>query len=187
MSHEERYARYGGWLQTHAGKTFFFGDIQPEDICIEDIAHALSNYCRFAGHCDEFYSVAQHCCFVADLLRDCGRECQLAGLLHDSTEAYLGDVTRPLKRMLPEYQAIELKLEEILQLKFGVNWLNDPRVKIADNIALMTEARDLLGEKPQSWGYAGVEPSPIRITAWAPRVAKQRFTEYYNRLTVVDV
>lgn len=186
LTHEERYARYGGWLQTHTGKTFFFGDMQPEDICIEDIAHALSNSCRFAGHCDHFYSIAQHCVHVADILEPFGRIVQLAGLLHDGTEAYLGDVTRPLKQLLPAYKEMENRLEEIIEQKFGVLIASDPRIKWADNVALMTEARDLLGPQAAGWGVNEV-PASFRITPWTPTEAKRQFLSFFNQLDVIDV
>lgn len=186
LTHEERYARFGGWLQTHSGKTFFFGDIQPEDICIDDIAHGLGNFCRFVGQSNEFYSVAQHSCIVADLLAQFGSACQLSGLLHDATEAYLGDLSRPLKQMLPAYKAIEHKLEAVIEQKYGVLISADPRIKWADNVALMTEARDLLGPQAQGWGVRE-EPAPFTIHPWTPRESRIRFMDYFNKLNVIDV
>lgn len=159
--------------------------MQPEDICIEDIAHALSNFCRFAGHCNEFYSVAQHSVFVSQLLSQFGPRLALAGLLHDATEAYMGDVTRPLKQILPQYKEMENRLSDIIGAKFGVD-LNDPRVKWADNVALMTEARDLLGPKAASWGV-NVQPVPIKVIAMTPRQAKGQFMSCWDALTCIDV
>lgn len=82
------------WIQTFTGKQFWPLTPKAEDVCIEDIAHALAFKCRFGGHCKTFYSVAEHSCRVAEILRP---EHQLIGLLHDAAEAYLPDVAAPIK------------------------------------------------------------------------------------------
>src|ERR1700691_1787676 len=81
------------YIETFTGKTFSFLAPQPEDICIEDIAHATSMLCRFTGHCKYFYSVAEHCVAVSRL---CSVRNDIAGLLHDSAEAYVNDMNSPL-------------------------------------------------------------------------------------------
>src|SRR6266496_1501995 len=85
----------GGAIMTYSGELITPLNPDPDDIQIEDIAHALSNQCRFSGHCKQFYSVAEHSCRVSDL---CSYEHQLGGLLHDGTEAYLSDIARPIKQ-----------------------------------------------------------------------------------------
>lgn len=165
------------WSQTSSGKQFFPLKPDPEAICIQDIAHALSNLCRFGGHVKEFYSVAQHSIIVASLLPP---ELQLAGLLHDATEAYLVDIPRPLKIALPEYKVIEERLAEVIEAKYGVSF-EDPRIKHADNVALMTEARDLLGPTPAQWGV-NVQPSAIEITPMSPYEARTRFLHLFFEL-----
>ena len=89
---------------------------KQEDINIEDIAHALSLLCRGGGHLDAFFSVAQHSinCAVEAAARGYNGTVQLACLLHDASEAYLSDITRPVKQLLPEYMAIEEKLQEMI-------------------------------------------------------------------------
>ena len=87
--------RVGDWIQTMSGVIFYPLDPRPEEIRIEDIAHALSHQCRFAGHCREFYSVAEHSVRVS---RELPQEFMLWGLLHDASEAYLVDLPRPIKR-----------------------------------------------------------------------------------------
>jgi hypothetical protein len=162
------------WSQTNSGKQFFPLKPDADAICIQDIAHALSNLCRFGGHVKEFYSVAQHSIIVASLLPS---ELQLAGLLHDATEAYLVDVPRPLKIALPEYKAIEERLAKVIEAKYGVSFEN-PAIKQADNIALMTEARDLLGPTPAQWGV-NIPPAAMTITPMSPRVARERFLHLF--------
>ena len=86
------------FLPTCTGRRVHIAAPLPEEIAVEDIAHALSHTCRFAGHTREFYSVAQHSVLVSELLED--RRASLWGLLHDASEAYLHDLTRPLKRAI---------------------------------------------------------------------------------------
>lgn len=90
----------GPYIQTYTGKKFHPFDPKPEEICIEDIAHSLAHICRFNGHTEFFYSVAQHSLIVAHLLKDESPLTQLLGLLHDAAEAYIGDIPAPIK---PEF------------------------------------------------------------------------------------
>ena len=93
-------------------------------IDIEDIAHALSMLCRANGHFKSFYSVAQHSinCMKEAKARGYSERIQMACLLHDASEAYLSDVTRPVKAELPRYKEIEAPLQEIIWNK----WLGKP-------------------------------------------------------------
>ena len=92
------------WFLTTTGRQFWPASPDPEQIQIEDIAHALSNLCRFGGHTREFYSVAQHSVLVSQNVPD---DLRLVGLMHDATEAYCGDMIRPLKNVLPEFKELE--------------------------------------------------------------------------------
>lgn len=95
-----------------------------EKIDIIDIAHALSMLCRANGHFPSFYSVGQHCinCMTEAKARGYSERLQLACLLHDASEAYLSDVTRPVKAELPRYKEIEEPLQEMIWNK----WLDTP-------------------------------------------------------------
>lgn len=102
------------FIQTFAGKHFNYLDIQQDAIEIEDIANALSNICRFAGHLPEFYSVGQHSVLTSYLVP---QEFALEALLHDAAEAYLQDIPDPLKRLLPDYRAIEDQVDAAIRQK----------------------------------------------------------------------
>lgn len=171
----------GDWMQTFTGLKFYPTDPRPEEVCIEDIAHALSQLCRFAGHCRKFYSVAQHSVIVSRLVGS-DPALRLAALLHDATEAYYVDIPRPLKVALPEYKAIEHRLETIIKEKFGVDF-SDPRIKHADNIALVTEARDLLGPHPVGWSIQA-EPIAETINPVRPSRAEEMFMDTFYFLAL---
>ncbi|MBC2594898.1 phosphohydrolase [Ruficoccus amylovorans] len=170
--------RKGDWMQTWSGIRFYPLDPRPEDILIEDIAHALAHICRFGGHVCAFYSVAQHSIMVSDALPD---ELALDGLLHDATEAYLGDVVRPLKLSLPQYVEAEQKLEAMIAEKFGLKFPMHEAVKDVDNRALFAERRDLF-KIHRDWGWS-VEPLPRLILPWSPEEAEREFLGAFTALT----
>lgn len=95
-------------------------DPDPRLIEITDIAHSLSMLCRANGHFKSFYSVGQHCinCAREAAARGYSRRVQLACLLHDASEAYLSDVTRPVKQEIPQYRLIEEPLQEVIWVKY---------------------------------------------------------------------
>ena len=88
------------WIQTFTGRAFDLSSPQPEQVCTEDIAHALANCCRYAGHSRWHYSVAQHSLLVAEIVAATDPELALAALLHDAAEAYIGDWSSPLKALM---------------------------------------------------------------------------------------
>lgn len=123
-----------------------------EDICIEDIAHALSNVCRAGGHCKYFYSVAQHSivCYEEAKARGYCPKVQLACLLHDASEAYIADIIRPVKKHLLNYLEIESKLQKAIYDKFLAEDLlpeEEVLVKNVDDSMLYYEFYALMGEK----------------------------------------
>jgi len=157
--------RYGDWIGTYTGKHFYIIDPRPEEVCIEDIAHALSQICRFNGHTVTTYSVAVHCLNVEKYLSERGYDklTRLYGLLHDAPEAYIGDITRPLKKCLGgSVIEIESRIMDAIYAHFKIP---KPKadaakaVKDADDYILACEAKkymvnteewDLL---PQTEGY----------------------------------
>jgi hypothetical protein len=171
------------WIETYTGKHLHFLDPHVDEIDIEDIAHALSNECRFGGHTRSYYSVAEHCVLVATY---CPKGMELVGLLHDASEAYLRDIASPIKQYLTNYSAIEEKLMQVIFDKFGIqeSWHN-PGVKEADTMALKAEARTLLPSGGKDWLhlYPTKEEAWIQPRCFTPAQAKQLYLEVFNDLT----
>lgn len=136
------------WIETRKGNKVDVQNPHPDQFDIEDIAYALSNTCRFNGHCSGFLSVAEHSVLVAQRLPD---ELKLAGLLHDAAEAYLGDIPSPIKQFLPDYKHMEKKFEAAIAEKFGVVFTQD--IKLADTDALFTEAHFLIPSQGKDWTF----------------------------------
>lgn len=175
--------RLGAWMSTYTGKKFWPLDPRPEDICIVDIAHALSLISRFGGHTNEFYSVAQHSVHVAYSLPE---ETRLWGLLHDATEAYIGDMILPLKASeeFQNFVTVEARLMAAVCERFGLPKTPPPAVKVADRTMLVTEARDLMEHTPEEWHKAlGVEPQIFKVSPWSPLVAESMFLDAFDKLT----
>lgn len=190
-----------GFNQTTAsGRAFWALDPRPEDIHIEDIAAQLSRVCRFGGALKngawvdhsvacfpdkkwvpfEIYSVAQHCDLVS---RNVPEEHALEGLLHDAAEAYIGDMVKPLKVMIPEFKKIERRIMAAVRERFGLPQEESEFVKIADYRAVLTEHRDLQNDIGEvDWGVAKMEPWPEQIIPVLPSVARKMFMDRFNEL-----
>lgn len=166
-------------MQTNSGRLVDLASLSEEDIDIEDIAHALAHIVRFTGHANKPYSVAQHCMLVADL---CPPEHRLWGLLHDASEAYLGDVSTPLKSLLPDYREIEERTQKIVAGRFDLPWPMPPEVKDADREALMIEKTDLF-DKFLPWpGDFPPRSSRAIKHVLNPESAKWLFVEMFREM-----
>jgi len=170
------------WLQTYSGGQFFPTEPRAEDIRIGDIAHALAHQCRFSGHGDQFYSVAQHSVLTSSI---CDPKHALALLLHDAAEAYCVDLPTPIKH-LPElqfYRQIERAIQLVIGDKYGIDWSDHAAaIREADGVALATEMRDLMKDPPQTWGLLH-KPATWRIASgWEPLKAKEKFLARFNEL-----
>lgn len=177
-------------ILTSTGRYFSFVNPDPNSICIEDIATGLSRICRFTGHTRSFYSVAQHSVLVSHLVPS---EHALAGLLHDASEAYLGDVSSPLKQLLPEYRELERKVEQAIATRFGLTLPLHPSVKKVDLQMLVTERRDLMPRPvpecaqidAEAWAWVEAAAHPIGwvINAMSSGLACDTFLARFHELT----
>lgn len=177
------------WIETNSGIHFEFLDPKREQINIFDIAHSLSNVCRYVGQCRRFYSVAEHSWHVARVLGGMPAKIRLAGLLHDASEAYITDVASPVKAYLNGYQEIEDRIMSAIGQKFGFDYPLDNAVKYADRVMLSNEAHHLLPSKgndwPQEfWGPKGrprvlPEYRPVGMT---PEVARTNFLDMFTEI-----
>lgn len=170
------------WIQTHRGRKFDLVSPRADDVDIEDIAHALSNLCRYTGHTKRFYSVAEHSVLCARALP---AHLRLAGLLHDATEAYVGDMASPLKALLPEYKVIEDNVWRAIAERFGLPDKLPSEVKAVDLALLRAERNALLGPTPAPWGVDSVdlvELPTFSFGRWSPEVARAAFLSTWDDL-----
>ncbi len=168
-------------MMTVSGTDYIPARLDGADIRIEDIAHALSLICRFGGHTKEHYSVAQHSLLVLRILAssDVSPEVQLAGLMHDAHEAYIGDIPTPIKATLGSaWKALEAQAASTVQDAFDLKQVMrqyKPIIKHADLVALATERRDLTRfDTNQNFAWdilVGVSPfhEPATTGSWSPQ------------------
>ena len=182
------------WLQTFEGRRFELLAPRAEDVSLSDIARALARISRFLGHTEGArpYSVAEHSIYVAaavaDGMRGEGRDPEeeprvvLAALLHDAHEAYIGDITSPVKLALAELGAkgalveLQRRVDAAIAERFGLSpeSFSDPRIKAADRLLLAAEKRDLMAHDRDDWGPL---PDPSSIAGkieCVPEIAARR-------------
>lgn len=173
-------AARGDWMQTFTGRAFFPLDPSLDDIVIEDIAHALSMLCRYGGHVRGFYSVAEHCVLMS---RAVAPQNAMWALLHDATEAYMGDLIRPLKRQMPAYAEAEADLMLAICTRFGLPFDCPAEVKAADTRILRDEREALLSPPPLPWlAVEEVEPLGVHVVGHAPWAAERLYLDRFAEL-----
>lgn len=148
MANEERNASMST-MNMFSGKRIDPMKITAKDICLEDIAHALSLLCRGGGHIKYFYSVGQHSinCAREAKARGCTPRLQLACLLHDGSEAYLSDIIRPVKVHLDHYIAIETMIMEKIWERLGLGDLTEQENQLwrqIDDEVLWVECKTMM-------------------------------------------
>jgi len=179
MTPQEYEIQQGFWKQTYTGLTYTPRHPHPDQICIEDIAHSLSMICRFNGHTKEFYSVAEHCFWVAAMIDE--NELCLEALLHDASEAYLCDISRPIKPLLEGYKDYELITMQAIWHHFGLGIYKARReIKAVDYRMLETERLQLMAEPPVKWDTSTVKPYTIQLYCWDPATAKEMFLQAFE-------
>ena len=167
-------------------------------IALDDIAHHLSMICHWNGACKKFFSVAQHSLIVSKI---CPQHLQKWALMHDAAEAYVGDVSRPLKSILSSehvdapynYKNLEMKILRLVAEEFGLEWPMPAELKVYDNQALELERIYLMHPSTQlhdgnghgvSYNIDGVEKKvpPSYIVPMLPEIAELAFMSRYRKL-----
>ena len=166
-------------IALYNGDFFDFNDPESHDFDIDVISHALANICRFTGHTIRHYSVAEHSVLVSRLLPD---RYALDGLMHDAAEAYIGDVSSPLKALLPEYRKIEEKVEKALARHFGTSYPMPDVVKAVDKSLYLAEVRQMTYGSDKLWSRDKVAPD-VMIAGMQAKDAKQFFLSRFRELT----
>jgi 5'-deoxynucleotidase YfbR-like HD superfamily hydrolase len=170
----------GSTILTASGRYVDLIKPKVEMVTPFDIAVGLSNTCRFGGHTSAFYSVAQHCVLVSQLVPP---HLALQGLLHDAAEAYIGDVVSPLKQHLPEFKVIEHRLEAVIARAFGLRFPWAPQIKTADLRALRFEREQLM--HPAGGQFSRLEeyePVPGTLTPLPPHEAAKEWLYRFAQL-----
>jgi 5'-deoxynucleotidase YfbR-like HD superfamily hydrolase len=198
LAKEEIIGAYG-YINTWTGKKFY--PLRPELLVVDinDIAHGLSHINRYGGHLDvDFYSVAQHSCLVEQLatekfirIENFGAPTvklfRLQALLHDATEAYLGDIPKPIKEILPDYKRLESRLQKHIFDTFRLPQNVHSVIKEAERKLMVAEVANLsygwdlnefFGENEYS-----VEYIEMGINYWPPGKAKSKFLDKYNEIS----
>lgn len=151
---QEAFGCVGSSIITASGKYIDLANPDPAAIHILDIAKSLSNLCRFGGHTRRFYSVAEHTwfCVRVAISKRYPLECQQAISLHDGSEAYLQDIVKPLKVLLPQYQELEQRMMAAIQRKFGVDFARwQKEIEAIDHSMLIAERNFLFGTSINGW------------------------------------
>ncbi len=166
-------------IKVSAGHYFDLANPDPSTIEVKSIAAALSKVCRFGGHCPRFYSVAEHCIHATAMACSEGYsgDALIAVLLHDAAEAYIGDMVKPLKMIMPQYGEIEGRIEAAIQAAFGIDfskWMEV--IKRFDRAMLKAEKVTMWPDDTEKWaGFSDIEDRVVTLQFWEPSQAEMQF------------
>lgn len=171
------------WIHTFSGVRYFPANPRVEDVRIVDIAHHLSMLCRFTGAVRHFYTVCEHSVLVSYLVPS---EYALYGLLHDAAEAYLNDLSSPVKHnwfSLWGYRRLERKNMAAIAAKFGLPAEMPACVHEADQRMLRTEQCQLMPycEHTPIWAKDAVPG--LEVSGWLPAEGEVKFMNRFYELT----
>lgn len=170
----------GPTISTYSRGYFSFLDPDQTPLQIVDIARGLANTCRYGGQIGRFYSVAEHSVHASYLVDP---EYAYDALMHDAPEAVIGDMVKPLKEILPDYQAVEDRVEASIFRQFNVSNPLPKAVKTADIQMLILEKEQLKGNFDE-WSWCANVPRPrhIEMKCWTPSQSFSRFMARYSEL-----
>lgn len=170
-------------ISTFDGDFFDFQNPHGFDFKIETIAHALSNICRYGGHSNRFYSVAEHSVLVSRVVPP---EFAMVGLLHDASEAFVGDMPSPLKAMCPEYRAIEDRVQEAIAERYGLQYPFPPEIKFADKSVYKAERLQITNVADEVW-HTDIPAADILVAGMNPKNARAFFMARYRELSQLEL
>ena len=176
-------------IKVSAGHYVDLANPDPSTIEVKSIAAALSKVCRFGGHCPQFYSVAEHCIHATAIACSEGYagDALIAVFLHDSAEAYIGDMVKPLKVTMPQYGEAEQRIEAAIQAAFGVDfskWIDV--IKRFDRAMLKAEKVTMWPEDTEKWaGFSEIEDRVVKFQFWEPSQAEMQFLAMARTLQLV--
>lgn len=186
----DQFGCIGTTIRVAKGHYVDLANFTPEMVDIDSISSALGKICRFGGHCPRFYSVAEHSLLAAGFaVEDIGRGSELSSsgvdvvravLYHDSAEAYIGDMVKPLKMMVPEYVEIEVAIEAAIEKALGVSFSEHKAViKKYDRAALKCEKLAMYPEDKEEWaGFSEIETRIRKLRYLTPVDASRLFREF---------
>ena len=161
----------------------FFDLLAPRDYPydIDEIGHALSNICRYTGHVNSFYSVAEHSVLVSRIVPD---HLSLCGLLHDASEAFVGDVSSPLKKLLPEYKKIEENIQSAIAEYYGLPFPFPKEIHEADKRMYWQERQNIAdnGVRDKLWHQDLRATRKVEASGMTPKMAYRMFMQRYNEI-----
>jgi hypothetical protein len=159
----------------------FFDLLNPSnsEYDIDVIATALSNLCRYTGHVTRFYSVAEHSVLVSKIVPS---KYALEGLLHDASEAFVGDVSSPLKKLLDRYQEIEYNVQEDIAKRFGLVFPFPEEIHKADKQLYWAERKAIAPAVDSLWHKEFRASRKVEPQGWTPPVAKKKFIARFNEI-----
>jgi|GEM_PF-437686 len=189
LEREERGEWMEPWILTYSGKQFWPLDPRRDDVDIIDIAHSLSNACRFGGHSRQFYSVAEHSVLVVKAINNDGGPApltmQLTALLHDAAEAYLADIPSPIKPHLRGFREMEHRILRVILEHFGGYFPLPSEIKEADLAVLHAERHQIMnGGPPWSTENLPFPAAAIQIECWDPQTAERQFLDRFAMLAI---
>lgn len=177
----EKY-KHSDWMETHTGLKFWPARPRIEDINALDIAHALALKCRYGGHSKVFYSVAEHCYFLASYARilKLPVEVQFHLLMHDASEAYLPDVPRPIKHFFPDLLLMEKRLDTLVRERFGLGHDLPLQLKEFDSRIIKDERCQVMFKSDNEWQTDAFRPLGVTLAFFTPAEAETRFLHAYQ-------
>ena len=174
------------FIETYTGRAFFPLEPNTRDVTIIDIAHHLSNQCRYSGATGWYYSTAQHCCLLTDFVEARGGtplDCYQI-LNHDNPEAYLVDMPRPVKQFMPQFRVWDQAINKVIRQWLGLGdlpippWQDD-----LDSRIIVDERAQVMSDSGNDWGH-DLEPLGVLIEPWTAPFAEQQFLARYAKYSL---